>query len=545
MLTQKTEKLLKKAGLKTNVTPEQFVELMRCLRDPIYFIETYVKIVHPDRGRVPFELYDYQRKIVKSMHNNRNTIIATSRQVGKTTSAVGYTLWYVLFNPEKTVAIVANKGDTSKKILATIKESYLYLPDWIKHGVDDGGWNKETVKLENGSKIISASTSSDTVRGETINLLIVDEAAYIDNWDVFWKSVSATTSASQTSKIVLISTPNGLNHFFTIWAKAEKKMNEYHPIKVMWYEAPNRNEAWKKRIIETDLDGNIQAFEQEYCVEFLGSSGTLISGAKLRQLVALVNQPIYAEEKMYQYKKVVEGHSYVTICDVSRGKLLDYSAFHVIDVTKVPYEQVCVFRDNSTMPPDYAGIIVRMSKYYNNAQILVEINDLGGQVVDEIHDKWEYENVLYTTTKGSRSGKTLSSGFGAKNRERGIRTTQPVKANGCAMIKMLVEQDKLIVTDKFTIDEMNVFSKKANGSYAAEPGKHDDLMMGLVLFGWLSDQSLFKELTNTNIVQELKEFSDDQMNSMLTPFGFFDNGIEPPDEEDLDWSVDPLNFSWF
>ena len=543
--TYQGNRLLKKAGISASLTVEEMLEIELCIEDPLYFIEKYVKIVHPDRGVVPMKLYPYQEEIVKSMHENRNTIIATARQVGKTTSAVGYVLWYALFNRNKVVAILANKGDTSKKVLASIKAAFMRVPKFMQQGIVDGGWNKETVLLENETKIIAAATSSDAIRGETINLLIVDEAAHIEQWDEFWMSVSPTISASQTSKVVLISTPNGLNHFYTTWAKAEKGDNDYNPIKVMWYEAPNRDEAWKQKTLTTDLNGDIAAFEQEYCVEFLGSSGTLISGGKLRELNVSYMSPDTDHDHLRQWKRVEDKHNYVLVADVSRGKGLDYSAFHVIDVTTVPYEQVATYRNNMVISTDYAAIIFRIAKYYNNASVLVELNDLGAQVVDYLHeDPYEYENIMYTTTKGSRNGKQLSSGFGGGNRERGIRTTVATKALGCAMIKMLIEQNKLKIVDKQTVMEMNTFSKKGK-SYEAEPGNHDDLMMGLVLFGWLADQKLFRELTDVNILQALREQDEDQMNAKVAPFGFIDNGRQELGEEPIDFSDDPLPFSWF
>jgi hypothetical protein len=512
---------LKRSNQNIEWTPDLVQEYIKCSQDPVYFTETYMKIINIDRGLVSFKLYDYQKEMLKSMQDNRFNIIATARQAGKSTVTCAFVLWYIIFHGEKTVALLANKGETAREILGRIQLAYQHLPRWLQQGVKE--WNKGSMELENNSRVIAAATSSDAIRGYSINLLFIDEAAFIENWDTFFTSVYPTISSGKESKIVLVSTPNGLNHFYAIWQNAQEKRNGYTPIKVMWHDVPGRDEKWKQDTLSS-MNFDNEKFEQEYCVEFLGSSGTLIAGWKLKELVH--KTPMTHKDGLSQYVQALPGHSYVCIVDVSRGKGLDYSAFHIVDVTRMPYEQVCMYRNNMVTPIDYAEVIFRVAKAYNNASVLVEINDIGEQVGHALHYDFEYDNVLFTENAG-RSGKRITSGFGT-NIDKGIRTTKTVKSVGCSILKLLVEQNQLMVHDFHTIEELSTFSRKGQ-SYEAEEGKHDDLVMGLVLFAWLSDQQYFKDYTNINTLMKLREKTEDEIMNDLTPFGFVDSGDEMAD----------------
>lgn len=513
---------LKKTGVGVDWTPELIAEYMKCSQDPIYFCETYMRIIHVDQGLVNFNLYDYQKNMMTSMYENRYTIIATARQIGKSTTTCGFILWYILFNSEKTVALLANKGDTAREILGKVQLAYQHLPKWLQQGVVE--WNKGSFVLENQSRVIAAATSTDSIRGFAINLLFIDEAAFIENWDEFFTSTFPTISSGSSTKVVLVSTPNGLNHFYKIWDYAKQRKNEYNPIEVKWNEVPGRDEAWREATLAA-MSFDYDKFAQEHEVEFLGSSGTLIAGWKLKELVP--KPAIIAKNGLFQYEKPMPGKIYMCVADVSHGKGLDYSGFQIIDVTQMPYKQVCTFKNNAISPIEYAETIYRTCKAYNNCYVLVESNDIGGQVVDSIHYDFEYEYVLYTMNAG-RAGKLITAGFGDGNMERGVRTTKTVKSVGCSILKLLIEQNQLIINDFDTISELTTFSKKGN-SYEAEPGNHDDLVMPLVLFAWMSDQAYFKEITDINTLSKLREKSEDELMNDLLPFGFTDYG----DDEEL------------
>ena len=527
---------LKGANVPINWTKEMVQEWVKCKNDPIYFAQNYIKIVHVDRGLITIDLYDYQREIIEKFNNNRRTTVVTSRQAGKTTTAVVVILHYILFNDYKRVGLLANKGDSAREILERIKIAFEALPSWLQQGVVE--WNKGSVELENGSKVLAAATSSSNIRGKSMNLLYIDETAFVEGWDEFSASVLPTISSGNTTKVLYTSTPNGLNHFYKVCVGAREGTNGYAFVEVPWNRVPGRDLAWKKEALDT-LDGDLQKFAQEYECEFQGSSGTLIDGSKLKQLVP--KDPLIHKNNLYLYEKHVEGHQYVCIVDVSRGKGLDYSAFSIIDITKMPYRQVCTFKDNMITPIEYAEIIYRTCKSYGECAVLVEINDIGQQVSEVLHHDYEYENVLYTESAG-RTGKRISSGFG-KGSDAGIRTTKTVKAIGCNMVKLMVEQDQLILNDMNTISELSTFSRKGT-SYEAEPGCNDDLVMSLVLFGWLSDQQYFKDITDINTLAKLREKSEEDMMDDLTPFGFIDDGAPSPEEEYIVqggdvWKVNP------
>ena len=509
--------LLKRANQDIEWTPELLQEWVRCSEDPIYFVENYMKIITLNDGLQNFKPYPYQRNMIKSFVDNRYTIVTTARQAGKSTTTCGFILWYIIFHDAKTVALLANKGETAREILGRVQLAYQHLPKWLQQGVKE--WNKGSFELENDSRVIAAATSASAIRGYTINLLFIDEAAHIDNWDEFFTSVYPTISSGTESKIVLVSTPNGLNHFYSTWINAVENRNGYNPILVNWKDVPGRDDKWKTETL-AGMNFDIEKFNQEMECEFLGSSGTLIAGWKLKELVPLT--AVVQQEGMSQYFKPEKDKVYTIICDVSRGKGLDYSAFQVIDVTKMPYQQVCTYRNNAITPIDYADVIHRTAKAYNDAAVLVEINDIGEQISNSLHFDFGYENILYTENAG-RSGKQVTSGFSGRTADKGIRTTKIVKSVGCSMMKLLIEQNQLIINDFHTINELSTFSRKGN-SYEAEPGKHDDLVMCLVLFAWLSEQQYFKDYTNINTLVSLREKNEEEMDQDLAPFGFIDDG---------------------
>ncbi len=522
---------LKRAGVGIDWTPDMLAEYMKCASDPVYFCRTYMKIIHVDKGLVNFDLYDYQENMLRSMQDNRYTILATARQIGKSTTTCAFILWYIIFHPEKTVALLANKGDTAREILGKVQLAYQHLPKWLQQGVVE--WNKGSFVLENQSRVVAAATSSDSIRGFSINLLFIDEAAFIENWDEFFNSTFPTISSGETTKVVLVSTPNGMNHFYKTWDYALQGKNEYNPIKVMWYDVPGRNDSWKEKTLAA-MSFDYEKFSQEHEVEFLGSSGTLIAGWKLKEMV--VKPALFARNGMYIYEEKQPGKVYVCVVDVSHGKGLDYSAFHIIDVSQMPYRQVVAFRNNTISPIEYAETVARVSKLYNEAAVLVETNDIGGQVVDSIYNDYEYENILYTAASG-RAGKQISNGFGSQSAERGVRTTKVIKSVGCSLLKLLIEQNQLIINDHNTILELTTFSRKGN-SYEAEPGNHDDLVMPFVLFAWMSDQNYFKEMTDINTLQKLREKSEEELMSDLLPYGFLDDGNDNDAVNELGIDVD-------
>jgi hypothetical protein len=503
---------LKRKGTPIEFSNDMISEYLKCAADPIYFAEKYIQIVHVDHGLISIKMYDYQKEIAIAITDNRRVTVNTSRQAGKTTTAVAIILHYVLFNDYKTVALLANKGDAAREILDRIKIAYEALPKWLQQGVIE--WNKGSVEFENGCKIIAGATSSSAIRGKSISFLYIDETAFVENWDEFFASVFPTISSGNTTKILFTSTPNGLNHFYKTCEGARENRNGYIYIEVPWQRVPGRDDKWKKETLE-GMDFDTQKFSQEFECNFLGSSGTLIEGSKLKNLVS--RNPVGQTQFMKVYEQPEKDHVYACIVDVSRGKGLDYSAFHIIDVTSMPYKQACIYRDNTITPIDYAEIIYRTIKRYNDAYTLIEVNDIGEQVAEVLHYEFEVETLMFTESAG-RSGKRISTGF-SKNSDKGVRTTKSVKSVGCNMLKMLIEQDQLIINDFQTINELSTFSRRGV-SYEAESGCHDDLVMGLVLFAWMTDQLFFREITDINTLDKLRSRNEEELMESLLPIGF-------------------------
>jgi len=527
---------LKKTGEQIEWTPDLIKEYMKCAEDPIYFAKNYIKIVHVDKGLIPFEMYSYQEEITEKIANNRRVAVLTARQSGKTTTAMAIILHYILFNEFKTVAILANKGDAAREVMARVKLAYEALPKWLQQGIEE--WNKGNIALENGCQVLAGTTTSSAIRGKSVNFLYLDEVAFIEGYDEFFASVYPTISSGESTKLLMTSTPNGLNHFWKTCKGAKEGTNGYVYKEVMWNDVPGRDADWKRETLEA-LDHDLEKFAQEYECQFLGSSGTLISGAALKQLA--FSTPLYASDGIYQYEKPEKNHIYSMTVDVSRGKGLDYSTFNVIDITSMPYKQVCTFRDNFISPVDFASIIYRVATSYNQALVLIEINDIGSQVSDTLSMDFGYEGMLYTENAG-KNGKRISGGFG-KITDTGVRTTKSVKSVGCSLLKMLIEQQQLIINDFETIQELSRFSKKGS-SYEAEPGSHDDLVMNLVIFAWLTSQGYFKELTDINTLSKLRQKTEKQIDDDLLPFGFINSGTDFDSNYKPGWQEDGRGDRW-
>jgi len=515
---------LKKAHTPSRFTKKQVEEVMKCLESPKYFIEEYLKIVTIDKGLVPFEMYDFQRKMVDTFHDNRFTICKLPRQSGKSTIIVSYLLHYVLFNDNVNVAILANKSSTARDLLGRLQLAYEHLPKWMQQGVLN--WNKGSLELENGSRIVAASTSSSAVRGSTFNIIFLDEFAYVPNniAEEFFSSVYPTISSGKSSKVMIVSTPHGMNMFYKMWMDATNKNNNFVPVEVHWSEVPGRDEKWKEETIKNTSEAQ---FQTEFECEFLGSVDTLINASKIKTM------PVIEPKRsggLDVYEMPKKNHLYTMTVDVSRGLTNDYSAFCVIDCTSVPYKVVAKFRDNEIKPLLFPSIIEKVAKHYNKAFILVEINDLGQQVADNLQFELEYDNMMMVTQRG-RSGQVLGGGFSGRGNQLGLRMTKGTKKIGTSNLKSLIEADKLLITDFDIIAELSTFISKGK-SFEAEAGATDDLVMCLVIFSWLANQRYFKELTNVDVRGQMFTEQQNAIEADMAPFGFIDDGVNDPDGQD-------------
>ena len=515
---------LKKVNTPQEFTKEQIIEYQKCQSDPIYFMQKYIQIVSLDEGLIPFKMYDFQRKIVETIHDNRFTICKLPRQSGKSTTVVSYLLHYALFNPNSNIAILANKSSTARDILSRVQLAYENLPKWLQQGVIN--WNKGNIELENKATIVAAATSSSAIRGSSFNIIFLDEFAFVpaNIAEQFFSSVYPTISSGSKTKMIIVSTPKGMNMFYKLWIDAETKKNDYIPIEVHWSDVPGRDEKWKEATIRNT---SAEQFQQEFECEFLGSVDTLISPTKIKAMPFM--KPIKSNAGLDVYEEVKKDHIYVTCVDVARGVEKDYSAFIIIDVTQMPYRVVAKYRSNEIKPILFPHMIARASIAYNESNVLVEVNDLGQQISEILHMEIEYPSILMTTHRG-RAGQILGAQFSGRGTSLGVRMTKQIKKIGCSNIKTLIETDKLITNDFHIIEEMSTFARRGN-SWMAEEGCNDDLMMCLVVFGWLSNQAFFKELTNTNARQMLYEEQAKLIEADMAPFGFVDDGIVGPEEQ--------------
>lgn len=509
---------LKPVGYKHDWAKEQIAEYMKCKEDPIYFIENYCMIVTLDQGLQPFKLYDCQKKKVDFIMNNRRCILMEGRQQGKTVTAAACILHYTIFQDSKTVAIMANKSNAAREVLARYQIMYEHLPIWMQQGVKT--WNKGDVDLENGSRVFTAATTASGIRGKSVNWLYIDEAAIIPNnvADEFFTSVYPTISAGETTKILLTSTPLGYNHFWKFWNESEKGTNGFENMFIPYSEIPGRDEAWAEQQLQ--LLGELK-FNQEVLCEFLGSSNTLINGKTIAVLSSI--DPSYTNDGLDIYEEPQKDKYYVLVADVARGIGGDYSAFTVMDVTSMPYKVVAKYRNNKISPLLYPNIIDKVGRDYNNAFVMIESNDIGQQVLDILHQENEYENIFTTVTENGKQ--YITPGFG-KTARLGVTTSKAVKRQGCFAFKSLMEEKKLLLFDADIIQELSTFIERS-GTFQADEGYHDDLVMSLVLFGWVTTNSFFSDLTNVNVREGIYNSEMRMIENDLTPFGEILDGSEP------------------
>ena len=525
---------LKKANTPIQFSAEQIEEFLKCKNNPVYFAQKYVKIVSLDEGLVPFQPYKFQEKLIKRFHKNRFNICKMPRQTGKSTTVVSYLLHYAVFNDSVNIGILANKAATARELLGRLQTAYENLPRWMQQGII--AWNKGSLELENGSKILAASTSASAVRGMSFNILFLDEFAFVPNHiaDSFFASVYPTITSGKKTKVIIVSTPHGMNHFYRLWHDAERGKNEYTPTDVHWSEVPGRNAKWKKQTIANTSE---QQFKIEFECEFLGSIDTLIAPSKLKSLV--YDNPIQQNAGLDVYFPPEKNHDYLMTVDVARGVGEDYSAFVLTDITEFPHKVVAKYRNNEIKPMLFPNIIYEVAMNYNKSFILCEVNDIGDQIASILNFDMEYENLLMCSMRG-RAGQIVGQGFSGKKTQLGVKMSKTVKKVGALNLKTMIEEDKLIFKDYNIISELTTFISKSN-SFEAEEGCNDDLAMCLVIYAWLVAQDYFKELTDQDVRKRLYEEQKNQIEQDMAPFGFISDGLDEGSFVDNDgdlWHTD-------
>ena len=510
---------LKKANVPVEFTQEQILEYMKCQKDPVYFAKNYIKIVTLDEGLMPFQPYDFQEELIDNFHKRRFNICKMPRQTGKSTTVVAFLLHYAVFNDSVNIGILANKASTARELLGRLQIAYENLPRWMQQGILS--WNKGSLELENGSKILAASTSASAVRGMSFNILFLDEFAFVPNHiaDAFFASVYPTITSGKSTKVIIVSTPHGMNHFYRMWHDAERGKNEYTPTDVHWSEVPGRDTEWKKQTIANTSEDQ---FKIEFECEFLGSVDTLIAPSKLKTLV--YDSPKHRNKGLDIYEPNKKDHDYLMTVDVARGVGNDYSAFVVVDITKFPHRVVAKYRNNEIKPMLFPSVIYDAAKSYNDAFVLCEVNDVGDQVASILQYDLEYENLLMSSMRG-RAGQVIGQGFSGKKVQLGVKMSKTVKKVGSLNLKTLIEEDKVYFNDYDLISELTTFIQKHN-SFEAEEGSNDDLAMCMVIYAWLVAQDYFKELTDQDVRKRLYEEQKNQIEQDMAPFGFMSDGLD-------------------
>lgn len=492
--------LIKKAGVEVKYTKKQLGEYVKCSSDPCYFIENYTKIISLDEGLVPFILRGYQDKLINHYNDERFSVVLASRQSGKSITSCAYLLWYLLFTPEVTVAVLANKGAIAREMIARMVTMLESVPFYLQPGVKI--LNKGSIEFANDSKVVAAATSSSSIRGLSINLLYLDEFAFVENAEEFYTSTYPVVTSGKNSKVIITSTANGVgNMFYKIYESAVQKQSEYKHFLINWYDVPGRDEEWKKQTIANTSETQ---FEQEYGNSFLGTGNTLINSNILLGMRSI--DPDWNRDNINIFTRPIEGHAYICTVDVSKGRGMDYSTFSVFDVSVQPFKQVATFRDNMLSPMLLPDMINKYVKPYNEALVIVENNAEGGMVAQQLHYDIEYPNVFV-------QGMT-------KQEDIGVTMNKKVKRIGCSTLKELLEEHRLELCDRATITELLTFVNKGT-SYEAAKGYHDDMVMNCVLFSWFVTTEYFYHLTDSQVKDLLYSEQQKMIEDDMLPAGVF------------------------
>ena len=511
---------IKRDGVVHNFVKNEVLEYSKCLNNPGYFAKNYCKIIHLDKGLVPFELYPYQEKMFDKFNTHRFNIVLACRQSGKSISSVAYLLWFAIFHPEKTIAILANKGATAQEMLGRVTLMLENLPFFLQPGCK--ALNKRSIEFSNNSRIVSAATSGSSIRGMSVNLLYLDEFAFVENAAEFYTSTYPVVSSGKDTKVIITSTANGIgNQFHKIWEGAVQSTNEFIPFRVDWHDVPGRDEEWKHQTIANT--SQLQ-FDQEFGNTFFGTGNTLINAETLMNFRAKPPKRLIEGNRVWIYEDPDPAHQYVMTVDVSKGRGQDYSTFNVIDISSTPFRQVAVYRDNLISPLLFPNLIYKFARLYNEAWVVVESNDQGSLVTTGLYHELEYENLFIEST--------------VKSDRLGVEMNRKVKRLGCSGIKDLLEEGKLEIVDENTILEISTFVSKGQ-SFEASNGNHDDLMMNLVMFGYFATGNYFQQLTDVDIKNMLFEQKMKAIEEDVVPFGFIDDasGYIEQIEEDDNWQT--------
>jgi hypothetical protein len=505
---------LRNEGVEVELTPHQVQEIAKCANDSQYFINNYCYIVTLDDGKQKFNTRFYQDDMLDIMAANTRAIFKLPRQSGKSAIVAAFLVWEVIFQDYHSCSILANKEKSAKNILKKVKTIYKSLPIWMQQGIV--GWSKLSIELENESYIEASATSASGIRSDSINTLVIDECAWIPKniWDEFYSSIYPTVSSSRKSKIIMISTPRGMNHFYKFWNDSELKKNVFVHYEISYMDVPTYAEPGFKE--QTIQEIGLQKWTQEYECQFLGSSGTLISSYHLQNtLVMQEPAEIRFDDKFRIFEMPVthkddpkKNHQYILMCDFGEGVGLDYNTIQVMDITAgPPWKEVAVYEDNEIAPSEMPYVIERIGKFYNTGLVIGETNNIGIGILDDLNYDLEYENIFY-----------------GDNDHFGIKMTKASKKTGNHRLKSNVEDGNLLVQDEGTISQFSTYVKVRDSYQAEEETDHDDLVTPLVLFSFFMANRIWTEnWLDQNRLKDDAKIS--KIEEDLLPAGYVDDGI--------------------
>lgn len=458
-------------------------EYMKCMNDPAYFMKKYCHIQHPKRGRILFHLYPFQEKVLHLFRDNQNTITLKSRQLGISTLVAAYSLWLMVFHKDKNVLVLATTQATARNLVTKTQFMYENLPKWLK--IKTTEFNKLSIRFVNGSRMKAASSNSDSARSEAVSLLVLDEAAFIENIEETFASAQQTLATG--GQCIALSTPNGVgNWFHKTWVKAESRENTFLPIKLPWTVHPERTQTWRE---DQDSDLGPRLAAQECDCDFLSSGDTVFLPEEMAYYEAsCLLDPVErrgVDSNLWIWESPDYSKSYMVVADVSRGDSTDYSAFHVIDIEEA--NQVAEYKGKIS-PKDLGNILVGVASEYNDALLVVENANIGWATIEQILAR-EYRNLYYSSRSDQETVDSYMSKFENDKLVPGF--TQSAKTRPLVIAKMMeyVRDRSVIINSKRLLEEMRVFVWK-NGKPQAQIGYNDDLIMSFAIGLYVRDTAL-------------------------------------------------------
>jgi hypothetical protein len=452
--------------------PQWIADIQKCRKNILYFAENFFYIVNLDRGKEQIQLYNYQRKMLRSLRDNRFCILLASRQIGKSTLLTIYALWIACFNEDQNILIVANKESTAINIFKRVRLAYEQLPNYLKPGAVEYG--KTSMTLGNGSNIGISTTSSDAGRGSSVNCLILDELAFIDNHLVeqFWRSVYPIISSSKKSKIFIASTPNGTdNLFYELYQGAIENKNDWRAERVDWWEVPGRDEEWKEKTIRSL--GSVEAFDQEFGNVFIQTGESSVNEKMFEEMKIDIREPdfVYDDGKYQLWDSYKQDRIYVAGVDISEGVGAAASVIQIFDITNLRnIEQVACYHNRTISPYNFTAKLYEILQHWGSPLAMIERNNCGAQVVDQLKNTLHYENIVSYGTKQSTD-------------KIGVQAHTNTKYKGVTNMRYwLNELRALKIRDIKTLVELKNFVRYSNGTWGARPGADnwDDRVMSLV-----------------------------------------------------------------